>query len=121
LLILSLGTSRPTLRPIAPQHVQAGDHGMTPSVRVFASSRRTCDTREAALHLAGMQLLWEAGACPDQLLDDAGRPCLSNAAGGLADKLKHKRPLAPRAGGAGSCWKRQRADCQDVTSPGPKK
>jgi hypothetical protein len=113
----ALNRTQPTLRPIPPSPLtaQAGDHGMAPAACVFASSRRPCDTREAALQLAGLQLLWEAGACPDQLLDVAGRPCL-NRAGGLLnqDKPKRKRQLDPywEAGGAGN-WKRQQA--------GPKK
>jgi hypothetical protein len=110
--------TRTPLWPPRPTHVQAGNHGMRPSVYVFASNGRSCGTREAALQLAGLQLLWEAGACPEKLLDDAGRPCREGV-GGFKTKPKRKRPLVPRAGGAGS-WKRQHADGPDVTSPGPK-
>jgi hypothetical protein len=95
---------------------------MVPSVRVFASSRRPCSTREAALQLAGLQLLWEAGACPDQLLDAAGRPCLNNV-GGLkdSDKPKLKQHQVPYWRSGDGSRKRQRADDPDVTSPLPKK
>ncbi|KAI8473329.1 MAG: hypothetical protein J3K34DRAFT_183864 [Monoraphidium minutum] len=43
----------------------------------FVGARRPCGTAEAALAIAGLQFCWEAGVCPDSLMDFAGAPALA--------------------------------------------
>ncbi|KAI8476711.1 MAG: hypothetical protein J3K34DRAFT_516294 [Monoraphidium minutum] len=47
---------------------------LTPCIHIFWSNEKICRSAAAALQMAGVRFCFDAGVCPDSLLDGRGKP-----------------------------------------------